>query len=423
MSDKANELFDGPGLRIAYLQRNSPGLLVVSFTGRDPAPPAAAGAGEGFLAKNDIDAVHVISKKNHWWQTPDWDEGLRLIRAYAAGRGAREIVTYGSSMGGYGALVASKALGAARVVTYAPQFSVDPVVAPWETRWLSDAKAIKFATTPFAELAAAQAVYIFSDPFFEADQRHVLEIARHAPVRHLKVAFSEHDVSRVLSDCGVLSTVTLEALRGTLEVNAFTHSFRTARKRTPLVYGGASRLLHQHRHTAAALLFGRHGFEMLAADPAGRGNAERDRMVLGFIGLLVEHKQATEALSALDRWTSRTPERQFAYERLRAQALNLLGQFPAALEAVNNAMSGRPSERGTHTVAAAILGGLGQPSESLSFFEKYEAYLTRYPASIVAFSRLMREQGFASLGKNLVVNGAEKFPTDKKIMKEMTVLG
>jgi hypothetical protein len=99
MQDERTVIFDGAGIRIVAVPRSSPGLLVVSFTGRDHAPPAATGAGEGFLTKNDIDAVHVISKQNHWWNTPDWPEALRVIAAYAVTRGEPDIVTYGSSMG------------------------------------------------------------------------------------------------------------------------------------------------------------------------------------------------------------------------------------------------------------------------------------------------------------------------------------
>ncbi|WP_155931282.1 hypothetical protein [Methylosinus trichosporium] len=418
MVDERTEIFDGAGIRVVAVPRNSPGLLVVSFTGRDHAPPAEIGAGEGFLTKNDVDAVHVISKQNHWWNTPDWSEALKAIAAYAVTRGGPEIVTYGSSMGGHGALVASKPLGAARVVAYAPQFSVDPKLVPWEKRWLSDVKSIKFMGAPFADsVAATDCIFIFSDPFFEADQRHVMEISRHAPIRHLRVAFADHDVSRVLSDCGLLSKITLQALRGELSVSEFLRSYRAHRGRTALVYGGVSRLLHQRKHIDPALAFGRRAFEMLVADKSGKANAERDRLVTGYLELLVDQKRAEDALSVSEQWRDRRSGRHFVFRRLEAQALAQSGQTQAACDEIERAMAERPSERTTHTIAAEIFQKSDDAHRTLEFFQRHEGDLSRYPASIIAFVRLLQNYGHMAVAEQLLMKGAASSPKDEKAMK------
>jgi hypothetical protein len=423
MSDRGSVIFDGLGVHVFPVPRSSPGLLVVSFTGRDHAPPAATGAGEGFLAKNDIDTVHVISKRNHWWNTSDWPQALEAIKAYAATREARDIVTYGSSMGGHGALVASKPLGATRVVAYAPQFSVDPKLVPWEKRWLSDVRSIEFIGAPFTEtVAAPDGIYILSDPFFEIDQRHVLEIARHAPIRHLRVAFADHDVSRVLSDCGMLSKITLQALRGELCFADFVRSYRTHRRRTSLVYGGASRLLHQRKRIGPALAFGRRAFEMLAADRSGKASPERDRLVTGYLELLVEQKRAEEALSVSAQWRDKRSGRHFVFRRLEAQALGQSGQLQAAFDVIERAMAERPTERKTHTIAAEILEKSGAAQKTLEFFQRYEGYLSRYPATIVIFARLLQNCGYSELAEDLLKKGATDFPNDEKLKKSMRKL-
>lgn len=415
-------LFDGEDIRVVIAPQDDRRLLVVSFTGRDHKPPAPTGAGAGFLSKNAIDAVHVISKKNHWWNTVEWPEALGAISAYAVERRTEELVTYGSSMGGHGALVASRLLGAARVVAYAPQFSVDPQIVPWETRWASDTSRIAFVGPTFAQAAAAQAIYIFSDPFFAPDQHHVDAILHHVQVQHMRVTFSEHDVSRVLSDCELLSSVTLKALRGMLSEGDFTRTYRAKRNKTALVYGGASRLLHKRGRDEAALAFARHGFAMLTGAATRRTNAEFDRFVLGFLDLLIYVNAPEEALSVVARWCEADCGSRFAFERCKAQALRLSERLPEALEAVDRAMAERPTERTTHMVAADILELLGDREKTLMFFRKYERDLLRYPAGALAFGGLLRHFDEA-LGADVLRRSFEQFPAHAKLSKAVKALG
>lgn len=414
-------LFEGEDLRVVTAPQDDHRLLVVSFTGRDHKPPAPSGAGAGFLSKNALDAVHVISKKNHWWNTAEWSEALTLISAYAAARRTEALVTYGSSMGGHGALRASKALGAARVVAYAPQFSIDPRIVPWETRWSSDAGRITFIEPAFAESVAALTIYILSDPFFAPDQGHVDAIMRHVPVQHLRVTFSEHDVSRVLSDCELLSGITLKALRGTLSERDFTRSYRSQRNKTPLVYGGASRLLHKRGRKEAALAFARHGFAMLTEAAPRRRSGEFDRFVLGYLDLLIDVAAPEEALGVVGRWCEGECGSRFAFERFRAQALRLSNRLPEALKAIERAMSERPTERTTHVIAADILKRLDDREEALAFFRRYEADLMRHPAAALAFGGLFRRFGEA-LGPEILRRGSERFPDHAKLRKAVEAL-
>ena len=45
-------------------------------------------------------------------------------------------VTYGNSMGAYGALLISRAIQATDVIAFAPQYTVDATIMPEERRWL-----------------------------------------------------------------------------------------------------------------------------------------------------------------------------------------------------------------------------------------------------------------------------------------------
>jgi pimeloyl-ACP methyl ester carboxylesterase len=114
--------FDGKDIRIKVnLARPDDRKIIVTFTGRTSAPPSAMGFGEAFLAKRNISAIHFISKDNHWWQTGEVKTGIEALRKNGIIRPDCDLTLYGSSMGGYAALMYSGELRPRRVVAISPQ--------------------------------------------------------------------------------------------------------------------------------------------------------------------------------------------------------------------------------------------------------------------------------------------------------------
>lgn len=63
--------------------------------------PATAlrGFGEGVFVNDGIDELHIVPRRNNWYQTPDLAQATLIARDFAR---TRNVVTYGSSMGGMG---------------------------------------------------------------------------------------------------------------------------------------------------------------------------------------------------------------------------------------------------------------------------------------------------------------------------------
>lgn len=386
-------LIEGVDVRVVLAPQASKKLLVVTFTGRDHAPPAALGAGQEFFEKHELAAVHIISKANHWWLTKEFAPTMDLVRSYADREGYKELVTYGSSMGGYGALVASKRLRAKRMVVSVPQYSIDPVKAPWEDRWVKDAAKLNFALENFEAQVGTGDIYLFSDPLYEPDQKHVERIREHRPVNHLKVSFAEHDVSRVLVELGIISQVTLAAVHGEVDPASFGQLVRQRRGASPLLLGGASRLTLRRNKARMTDILGGRAMNMLFEAPPERLRGEHERLVQGWVEFLIEKKRPEAALAALDRWAALSTKNQWLFQRLRARALYLMGDGARALAAAVAALRGRTTERATLNLVADAVRDFATYEQAQAIFTEFRDAFARSGPAAQRFGRALRSHG------------------------------
>lgn len=85
----------------------------------------------------------------------------------------RSIVTYGASMGGYGALKHGAAFGATHTLAFSPQLSINPSELPFEQRSNSFYRESihKYMIAESSDLAPV--VFAFFDPCLAADRNHI----------------------------------------------------------------------------------------------------------------------------------------------------------------------------------------------------------------------------------------------------------
>ncbi|WP_091739940.1 hypothetical protein [Phenylobacterium immobile] len=402
-------LIEGADLRVTISDVGARDILVVTFTGRDHKPPAAAGAGQGFFEKNGLSAVHFISKANHWWQTPEFAPALKLARLYAQQQGFKEIVTYGSSMGGYAALLATGALKADRAVVSVPQFSVDPAKVPWEDRWIKDQRRITYLNDDMPAMIGETEVIVFSDPLYEPDQNHVDLIAACRPLKQIRVAFAEHDVSRILAETDLLSSATLAAIRGTIDQRDFVRTMRAARKASPLLYGGASRLADRRGKLAAGRILGERAMRMMAGLPATQIRAEHERLVQNWVGILVEAGDHAGALAALKTWASLGQREDFILRRFRARSLEALGHGDRALAEAVLSLRERPSERPTLTMVANWLRAYGDAETGQAIFAEFKTSYLQSDSMAQRLVKALLARGLAAEAKEMQALATERF--------------
>lgn len=143
-------------------------IVAVSFSPWAEEPNIdALGWAEKLFENRNWPGVHVVAADNHWYQPP----GIREIIDHVAEICARydRVITYGSSMGGYAALNFADAIGAEIALAVMPQFSVDRLKVPFETRWPKSAD-LEFNNDTMS-VVRANGFAIF-DPWFRLDRLH-----------------------------------------------------------------------------------------------------------------------------------------------------------------------------------------------------------------------------------------------------------
>jgi hypothetical protein len=186
------------------------------------------GFGEGFFARAGFTAIHVLSVGNDWYQYPEMDDVLDVIRTAVSG--ADRVLTYGSSMGGYAAVRFADAVGATHVLSLSPQYSIDPRVVAADKRWWWDQKRIDFLPVFNGTIGCRSDVVIAYDPTLKLDKLHADLIGRDIPARLLPFPYGGHPVTTVLGELGLLQTMAINSLAGVLELAAIQGEFEARRE-------------------------------------------------------------------------------------------------------------------------------------------------------------------------------------------------
>lgn len=206
--------------------------IFISFMFRNKSPQPF---GEVVFAKHFLNAIHVLCRGPHWYQYEDTELASQAIRDFVV-RFPR-IVTYGTSMGGYAALLFSKAVGADVVISCSPQFSVDPAKVPFETRWLDDVPGILagggFVCDDMATSLSGTARIIVAYDSLDDDARHFGLLEKIRPIEGLCIPFSKHRALTVLAEMGLSSALVRRGGLEKLDLGAFRKQIRQQRRVSP----------------------------------------------------------------------------------------------------------------------------------------------------------------------------------------------
>jgi len=207
------------------------------------------GFGEAFFLSERIDAIHVTTRQNRWFDMPECRSLLNAI-AQASARYER-VIAYGSSMGGFAALHFAVHIGADTAVALSPQYAVDARNAPFETRWRDETRGVRFPDVPSAP---APKQVLICDPVHGLDARHAACFQARGPVITIPVHYGGHPVSTVLEQAGLLKPLVRAVASDSLRPGAFIQALRQARRGSSQYLWGLSRALPSRRSALALRL-------------------------------------------------------------------------------------------------------------------------------------------------------------------------
>lgn len=386
-------LFDGRDIKVVGRRiQTTGGDLVITFTGRAANPPVEKGFGETYLDKRGIPAIHFISKKNHWWQTPETVEALEALRVGGFLEG-RRLTLYGSSMGGYAAMRFSRLLKPYQVIVFSPQFSIDGTKVPFEARWRNYAAKLDFSEDNMAEgIDPDTRMLVLFDPMFKPDAQHVEMFEKLRPVERVVIPFAGHNTARLLSEIGIITSVTGSLIQGQFDYRQFARMYRRDRVTGALFWHGLAETLRAHRRPAAAVL---------AALAAARLMLKLDRMSDRTLRLDILHSCLAAALELerpelaqamldhvlrLDAASARSLAAQAAVARA-------FGRLEEAHRLAEAALASQPHDAAAMAGLADALSAIGQAEAALAVLDRAPPKLQAAPRLLLARARLQVAAG------------------------------
>lgn len=195
--------------------------------------------GHRYILGRGWDVLGIMMKRPDWYRHPDvWDLFDRL-RDEGFFAGYDHVAMYGASMGAYGALAFAPAAPGCTVVALAPQTTLDPRIAPFETRYRVGRR-IGDWSGRYADAAdsvrAAGTAYVVFDPREAIDLAHARRLQGENVV-HLPLAGVGHKIPPALQKMGLLKPFAADALAGTLTPRAFWPLYRARRDSVPWIVG------------------------------------------------------------------------------------------------------------------------------------------------------------------------------------------
>ncbi|MCK0094484.1 hypothetical protein MWU60_02780 [Yoonia sp. F2084L] len=192
--------------------------LVVSFTGIGK--PETRAQDEEFVGygtqggRNHV--LFVADTLRSWYNDPGiFDEIVAVVERYRAAHGIAETVTFGNSMGGHGAVLFAKALGATCCFSISAQYSADPAVVPEETRWQEYRdKIASFTTPPLADAITPECLYFILHGGGDLERPHWSRFPKGPNIHHYLVAKAGHAVGRRLKSGKLMGVATRYAIAG-----------------------------------------------------------------------------------------------------------------------------------------------------------------------------------------------------------------
>jgi tetratricopeptide (TPR) repeat protein len=250
---------------LQVIQRDgSSAFILATFSNFGFAANGKAFWGESLCAKEDFRAIGFVAKANNWFP----ESSMRRAQA-ALPVADRPVVTYGHSQGGYAALKYAALLGAAGVLAFAPQFSINPSVVPRDRRFHQNFVPELHANMEIETADIAGNPIVIFDPYDDDDSYNIQHLTKSCEVPRL-AKFYIHHLGHGVTDVVRQRRVILSLIEAAIDGGELSTAFSLARaaKKKSHQYGicVATRLLKLSKPRLALSVLDR--VAQLAGQPA-----------------------------------------------------------------------------------------------------------------------------------------------------------
>lgn len=322
-------LFESADVRLVHQAGDRSGSVVITFSSLNIHDHPF---GDVFFAKHGVQAYHFVATWNHWWQPASVREAVAALVRVLAEAGHSRIVTYGSSMGAYGAAMYAGAFGAQAVLMLAPQWSADPARAPHEKRWAAEAKEISFLNDDMrANISTVARKYLVYDPASE-DRAHATLYGRVPNTFLMPCPDGGHAIGHTLQQSDLLTGLVMEVLDGEIDLARWRDRWVQARRRSGRFWYELGKRAMRLRRPAL-------GLSCLSRAVELRPQEAAFQIDVGYA--LIKHQRFEEAIKAFEAASDLVPDHPAPWRGM-SMARRHLRQPQAAVTAAREALSRRP---------------------------------------------------------------------------------
>jgi tetratricopeptide (TPR) repeat protein len=399
-------VYEDNDILVAFHSRGSVSCFV-TFTG--VGNHQGNGFGQGFFGKKGHSGLFFISKWDHWYQVDGMAEALARSSTLLGEHKFRDIIAYGASMGGYGVLSNSKALNISQAIIFAPQFSVDGVKVPFESRWRREAKNLVFSRDDMAgQIANAAKKTILFDPV-SVDRLHADLFAKLPNVDLLSVPMGGHIPTRMLQDVGMLDSTVMGLVERNFDRNQFFAQLHATRRKSLTYWQGLAEAAAARRPHLALHALSR-GLMLKPTDTA---------MLLHRATLLTRVRRFQDALVAAEAIVGVSPQHPAAWRAL-SNANRSLNRGAEAVTAARKAVELRPKDADLWRVLQEALMLTQDYDEAVTVGQEAISLAPTYAHSYLRTAQALREQGKRK-AVEMLAKGIALTPTNEvwaKILEE-----
>ncbi|WP_209381257.1 tetratricopeptide repeat protein [Pararoseomonas baculiformis] len=310
--------------------------------------------GKDFLDSREITGVYFVAKWNHWWQPEGCRWGVEAAQRYLAAIRPETLMTYGASMGGFGAALHSRSLMADTVLMLAPQFTIDPAKPPSETRWRTEASRLKFLHDDLAPQVSLSARKILVYDTLTPDRAHAELFARIPGTELFRTPAAGHAIGHFLLQAGLLQNLVLRALDGSLTGQGYRALVRERRALSGNYWHQLGRSAHVRRR----------GFTLELYRRAAALRPNDAVILLDYGNALLRERDAGQALEVFQRAAELAPQSAAPYRGL-CHAYRAMGMLDEAVGAGEQAMRLRPQTTDLQRVLVTALLAAGRLERAL----------------------------------------------------------
>lgn len=180
----------------------------------------------GLFSRHGINEIFVRCKYVLWYQTPEIERAIKIIKTVIAGHESHT-VAYGTSMGGFAAINYSAEL-AIRFVAFVPQISLAapyPIKASWQAIFETLPDYPTFHSRILDGECKKSEGLIFCDVQYKRDYIHAQAIKKCTNAKIINIPFSLHGTSIIVNDNYRIHRLMKEYINDDFNVSSFKREF------------------------------------------------------------------------------------------------------------------------------------------------------------------------------------------------------